>query len=61
MGWAENIRWVEKPDDSPSKGEGWCPKENINEEKGQMKKKIIKWRSRMKSRHKNEMKIKNDN
>ena len=32
MGWAESTKWVSKPGDSPRKGEGWCPKENVNEE-----------------------------
>ena len=37
MDWAESTKWVEKPGDSPRKGEGWCQKENVNEKHQQMK------------------------
>ena len=35
MGWAENIKWVQKPGDSRWKGEVWRRKENVNEEQQQ--------------------------
>ena len=50
MSWAESIKWVWKPGDSPRKGEGWHRKANEmwmkiqqkNEEHRQMKIKKIK-------------------
>ena len=35
-GRAESTKWVWKPGDRPRKGEGWCWKENVNEEHQQM-------------------------